>query len=70
MTHRAITPEQKRAVVERILAVWEKNPELRLGKMFLDVTTGIDNDHTVGKMYFIEDEDLAERMELLLVPFE
>jgi hypothetical protein len=34
---RAITPEQKRAVVERLLAAWLKVPSQRLGQMLSNV---------------------------------
>lgn len=70
MTHRAATPAQKRAVAERILAVWEKNPELRLGQMLTNVMSGLDDEHTIRKMIYVEDEELAARCEILMVPIE
>ncbi len=63
--HRAETPEQKRAIVERILAVWEKNPELRLGQLILVNMNGLDDEHAARKLFYVEDEALAERLELL-----
>jgi hypothetical protein len=33
---RANTPEQKKAVVERLLAAWLKCPDLRLGQLILN----------------------------------
>ncbi len=70
MTHRAVTPAQKRAIVERILTVWEKTPELRLGQLIVNVMNGLDDEHTTRKLFYVEDEALAERLELLMVPFK
>ncbi len=70
MTSRAKTNEQKRLVIERVLAVWQKNPDLRLGQLLINATSGLDNDHTVRKMFYVEDDALAERLELLMVPIK
>jgi len=62
---RAISAEQKRAVIERILAVWEKNPQLRLGQLLVNTMNGIDDEHTTRRIFYVEDEELAQRLELL-----
>jgi len=65
VTGRATTPEQKRAIVERILAVWEKNPDLRLGQLILVNMNGLGDEHAARKLFYAEDEALTERLELL-----
>ena len=58
---RAITPEQKRLVMERVLAAWNESPQLRLGQLIDGVI------HWCKKpgpdLYYIEDTDLAELLE-------
>jgi hypothetical protein len=53
MTGRAETPEQKRAIVERLLAAWLAKPTLRLGQM-------IDNAgfRAATALFYVEDEAL------------
>jgi len=63
MIGRAHTPAQKRAVIERILVVWENNPELRLGQLLINVLNGIDGEHTTRRIFYIEDEELAIQLE-------
>jgi hypothetical protein len=56
MNRRAMTPEQKRAVVERLLTAWSKYPELRLGQL-IDCALG---DRT---LFHVEDLGIAELVE-------
>lgn len=58
---RALTPEQKRAIIERVLAAWEASPQLRLGQLIVN-TLGRNPAHPVS-LFFVEDEALAELME-------
>jgi hypothetical protein len=55
---RAITDEQKRAVVERLLAAWQRRPELRLGQLLVAGTPGYD-------VFYVEDADLVRSAERL-----
>lgn len=57
MTARAITADQKRAIVEQLLAAWEKRPGLRLGQLLMNAASG------VAPVYYIEDDALAEAVE-------
>lgn len=52
--HRASTDEQKRAVVERLYALWCAHPELRLGQLLGNVSLD---------MYYEEDFTLLETWE-------
>jgi hypothetical protein len=62
---RSLTPEQKRAIVERVLVAWEKSPQLRLGQMIYSVSyAALTNADNAGRdLFFIEDTDLAELLE-------
>lgn len=57
---RAHTPEEKRAIVERLLKAWEKVPHLRLGQF-------LENSATVAgsfdRSFYTEDEDLVGALE-------
>lgn len=59
MKGRTKTYEEKRMLMERILAIWasSKCSSLRLGQL-------LDNAHpTGGALFYIEDRDLAEAVE-------
>ncbi len=58
MTGRAITPEQKRAVVERVLVSWERRPDLRLGQLLVTAHNASVSTGAVA-MFYAEDEALA-----------
>ena len=60
MTGRAITPEQKRAIIERILAAWEKKPALRLGQLLMHAVRAED---PLMPLIAAEDEWLADAVE-------
>lgn len=63
MTVRAITSEQKRAVVERLLAAWEHAPTLRLGQL---VTAACESMTPVPHPVFaVEDYRLVAEVERL-----
>lgn len=60
MTGRAVTPEAKRAIVERLLAAWLRMPELRFGQMLTAAADRAERD-----TFYIEDEALCEAVEAL-----
>lgn len=55
MKDRAVTSEQKRAVVERLYAAWLKVPEQRFGQLVFNATDCL--------IFYTEDEALAELIE-------
>lgn len=56
MEGRATTPEQKRAVIERIYFAWLDHPELRLGQLIINsIHPGL----RCPDVFYIEDETLA-----------
>jgi uncharacterized protein YihD (DUF1040 family) len=58
MTGRSLTPEQKRAVIERILHAWEQAPELRLGQFLVSAA-----DQAGRDAFYVEDEAMADMCE-------
>lgn len=52
---RAITPEQKQEVINRLHALWETYPELRLGQLLLNAFR--------FDFYRVEDFELIEMLE-------
>ena len=56
---RAATPEQKRAVIERLYAAWLATQHLRLGQMIACAVRG-------GDPFYVEDEALADACEALV----
>jgi hypothetical protein len=61
VTARALTADQKRAVLERLLAAWLRAPELRLGQLIdnaVRAKTGC-----LPDLFDVEDEQLAELVE-------
>jgi hypothetical protein len=57
---RAATPEQKRAVIDRLFALWLEQPAQRLGQL-------LDNAHAGPLLYYIEDEALIGLLEMSVV---
>ncbi len=57
---RAVTPEAKRAVIERILAAWEKVPARRLGQLLMRAG---EMEDPLMPLRFVEDERLAGNVE-------
>lgn len=55
---RAITPEAKRELVERLLALWLEWPALRLGQLIMNTMRP-----THAQLYNIEDHDLVSKLE-------
>ena len=55
---RAQTDEQKRAIMERVLAVWLRHPELRLGQLI----NGMGR-FGIGSIFYTEDEALIKALE-------
>ena len=58
MEGRAKTPEQKRAILERLYSVWLTHPHLRLGQLLHNVVDG-----TGQALFYIEDQPLIEACE-------
>jgi hypothetical protein len=56
LSGRAYTPEQKRAMMERLLSAWERYPYLRLGQFLANVADNHD-------LFYVEDEDLTAACE-------
>ena len=56
LPQRAGTDEEKRAVLERVYALWCAHPELRLGQLFSNVSSDL---------YYKEDFPLVEALEKL-----
>lgn len=54
---RAYTPEQKRAVVDRLYALWLQVPELRLGQV-------LDLAHAGSLLFYVEDKALLDLIEV------
>ena len=53
VANRAESDDDKRQIVDRILDVWLRNPELRLGQLLTNT----------GGIYYTEDFTLAKRVE-------
>jgi hypothetical protein len=60
MTGRAVTPEQQRAVVDRLLAAWLRMPDLRFGQLVSAAADRAEHD-----AFYIRDEALCEAVEAL-----
>ncbi len=57
---RAITPDQKAETIERILHVWFRFPEMRLGQLLVNANFYLNRS---SDLFSIEDEALAEKCE-------
>lgn len=53
---RAISPEEKRVVIERILKIWEQCPYSRLGQLIVNATR-------FDYLFYVEDYILCESLE-------
>lgn len=51
---RADTPERKKHLIDRLLDVWQRNPDLRLGQMICNV---------LADPYYAEDSFLINEIE-------
>lgn len=61
---RAMTDEQKRQVMERILAAWIKSPKQRLGQIIMNaVQVGSPAWWTSHDLFACEDETIADVIE-------
>lgn len=56
---RAFTPEEKKQILNRILAVWVSVPDMRLGQLI------VCSQYTVDTFY-VEDQKLVENVEAFL----
>ncbi len=59
---RANTPAEKRQIIERLLAVWQKHPELRLGQLIIALGYGSARSGT--SIFYVEDEEFLRRIEM------
>jgi hypothetical protein len=59
MRGRAETPEDKREIIERILAVWLSKPQQRLGQLIENARGW----NPQVDLFMIEDQDLADLVE-------
>ncbi len=59
IAQRAYTPEDKREVMERILAVWAADPHQRLGQLLMNVLRFT----LLGSLFMLEDFDLVAGIE-------
>lgn len=60
---RALTPEQKRAIIERLYTAWLKAPTLRLGQLIY-ASNGLHD------LFFVEDETLIASVEQCILIIE
>lgn len=60
MTGRAISDEQKKHLMDRLLDAWKKTPDLRLGQLLYCVTGCADRE---GSLFNIEDLALVRSTE-------
>jgi hypothetical protein len=61
MIGRAETPEQKRAILDKIYSMWLQHPELRLGQLLLNAHSVVSN-HKDFDIFYVEDETLVEEL--------
>lgn len=50
--------EKKKAFLEKVLQIWEQQPDLRFGQLLCNATSGIAQD-----LYFASDEELLKLVE-------
>ena len=58
MQDRALTPEQKKEVINRLYAAWVSSPHLRLGQLISNVMNNRQNDGGIA-LFYIEDQVLV-----------
>lgn len=61
MDNRADTPHKKREIIERLVAVWEASPNLRLGQLIGNVYHSTDRGGV--QLYYKEDYPLIAELE-------
>ena len=57
INNRALTPNQKRSIIEQIYAIWLANPYMRLGQLLNIAAVNGNVD-----LYYVEDFDLLDKM--------
>ena len=60
MTGRAVTDEQKRAIIGRVLAAWLRAPEFRRGQL---ITSAVLDPWEETDIFYIGDETLTAALE-------
>jgi len=58
MRDRALTPEQKKATLDRIYQAWLQAPQQRLGQLISN-SVKVHNQEDGSSLYFVEDSVLA-----------
>ena len=56
MEKRALTPAQKKEVINRLYVAWLSDPDLRLGQLIVNALPE-------NRMFYIEDFELVESLE-------
>ena len=59
LAKRALTPEQKRALLDQLLAAWLEAPNLRLGQLIVNAVGG----RHLADIFYREDDDLLANVE-------
>jgi len=62
MIDRALTPEQKKAVLDRIYKAWLASPQQRLGQLISNSVHG-HREEDGSSLYFVEDSTIAAWVE-------
>lgn len=57
ITGRAHTPEEKKAICDRLYAAWLKNPQQRLGQLLLNAA------RSETEFFYAEDQELIRLVE-------
>lgn len=65
MEKRAETPEEKKAILDRLERVWLAHPHLRLGQLLANMGPGV---RPNPDLYYAEDEDLIQFLEGVKTP--
>ncbi len=60
MGKRAVTPEEKKAVIDRLHRAWLANPQLRLGQLIANYAPGV---HPNTELYYAEDDAFIQGIE-------
>lgn len=63
MTRRALTPEDKRVIMQRLLTTWNRRPAMRLGQLIANSLRKSVDDEFWHELFDLEDLDLIEAVE-------
>lgn len=59
LDRRALTPEQKKQVMDEVLIAWLQKPELRLGQL---LENALSKHETQLSLFYVEDLDLTKHL--------